>query len=83
MEILSPTPGWRGAVYAAPNGPTPEALDDFKRLAPIEQESSRERIRLDTGGKRYRYYLVWITRLPPEEASVEIAEIRLFRLSRS
>jgi eukaryotic-like serine/threonine-protein kinase len=83
MEIVSPTRGWRGAVLGAPNGPTPDAIDDFTRLATVEQESTRERIRLDTDGERYRYYLVWITRLPPEKASVEIAEIRLFRLSRS
>jgi serine/threonine-protein kinase len=83
MEIVSPTPGWRGTVYAAPNGPVPTKLETFKRLASIDQDETRTRIRLDTGGERYRYYLVWITKLPPEEASVEIAEIRLFRLSRS
>jgi tRNA A-37 threonylcarbamoyl transferase component Bud32 len=80
IEILSPTPDWRGTVYAAPNGPTPTKLDDFTRLQSIDQEDSRERVRLNADGERYRYYLVWITKLPPEERSVEIAEIRLFRL---
>ena len=42
-----------------------------------------QRFALRTGGKRYRYYLVWITKLPPGKSSVQIAEIRLFRLSRS
>ena len=40
-------------------------------------------MRLATNGRRYRYYLVWITRLPPEKSAVEIAEVRLFRLSSS
>jgi serine/threonine-protein kinase len=80
LEILSPTPKWRGAVYAAPNGPPPKALSGFKRIAAIDQRRARTRIKLNTGGKRYRYYLVWITTLPPEKRAVEIGEVRLFRL---
>jgi tRNA A-37 threonylcarbamoyl transferase component Bud32 len=83
MEVVSPTPEWRGTVYAALNGPTPTKLEDFTRLGSIDQEDSRVRVRFNSAGKRYRYYLVWITRLPPEERSVEIAEIRLFRLRQS
>jgi hypothetical protein len=48
--------------------------------ATIDQTRTRTRVRLDTNGKRYRYYLVWITKLPPEQSTVQIAEIRLFRL---
>ncbi|MEA2248781.1 MAG: eukaryotic-like serine/threonine-protein kinase, partial [Solirubrobacteraceae bacterium] len=80
MEVVSPTRGWRGAIYAAPNGPPPTELGGFKRLANIDQRKARTRIRLDTGGKRYRYYLIWITQLPPDERAVEIGEVRLFRL---
>ena len=39
----------------------------------------RTRVNLDLGRTRLRYYLVWITALPPGEESVEISEIRLFR----
>jgi tRNA A-37 threonylcarbamoyl transferase component Bud32 len=80
IDVISPTRGWEGAIYAAPNGPPPTQLDGFKKLAPINQSKARTRVKLDPGGKRYRYYLVWITKLPPEESSVQIAEIRLFRL---
>jgi serine/threonine-protein kinase len=81
MDVLSPSRGWEGAIYAAPNGPTPQKLDDFTRLAPIEQTKARTRVRIDSEGKRYRYYLVWITKLPKGARAVEIGEIRLFRLS--
>jgi len=81
MDVISPTRDWRGAIYAAPNGPPPSRLDGYTRLASIEQRKTRTRVRLDTRGRRYRYYLVWITHLPPESSAVEIAEIRLFRLS--
>jgi eukaryotic-like serine/threonine-protein kinase len=80
IDVISPTRSWQGAIYAAPNGPPPQKLDGFKRLASIDQTKARTRVKLDPGGKRYRYYLVWITKLPPEKSSVEIAEIRLFRL---
>jgi serine/threonine-protein kinase len=81
VDVLSPTRGWEGAIYAAPNGPTPQKLDDFTRLAAIKQSKARTRVRIDPDGKRYRYYLVWITKLPQDERAVEIGEIRLFRMS--
>jgi hypothetical protein len=34
---------------------------------------------LHTGGTAYRYYLVWITSLPPGRQSVDVNEIQLFR----
>jgi eukaryotic-like serine/threonine-protein kinase len=78
IDVISPTRGWQGGIYAAPNGPPPSQLDGFTKLAAITQAKTRTRVRLE--GRRYRYYLVWITKLPPEESSVQIAEIRLFRL---
>jgi len=79
IDVISPTRNWQGAIYAAPNGPAPTKLDGFTKLAPITQSKSRTRVKLP-GNKRYRYYLVWITKLPPGGSSVSIAEIRLFRL---
>jgi eukaryotic-like serine/threonine-protein kinase len=81
IEIVSPTRGWRGAVYAAPNGPPPTKLSGFERLASVDARRTRTRLKLPAGTKRYRYYLVWITKLPEGEQSVEIGEIRLFRLA--
>jgi eukaryotic-like serine/threonine-protein kinase len=80
IDVISPTRGWQGAIYAAPNGPPPTQIDGFTKLASITQDKTRTRVRINPSGKRYRYYLVWITKLPPEQSSVRIAEIRLFRL---
>jgi serine/threonine-protein kinase len=79
VDVISPTRGWQGAIYAAPNGAPPTRLDGFTKLAPIRETKSRTRVRIDPAGRRYRYYLVWITKLPPGEHAVRIAEIRLFR----
>jgi eukaryotic-like serine/threonine-protein kinase len=83
IDVISPTRDWQGAIYAAPNGPTPTKLDDFSRLASLDQSKNRTRVKINSAGKRYRYYLVWITKLPPGKSSVQIAEIRLFHLSSS
>jgi serine/threonine-protein kinase len=83
LDVISPTRDWQGAIYAAPNGPTPSKLADFTRLASLDQAKTRERVKINSSGKRYRYYLVWITKLPPGKSSVQIAEIRLFHLSSS
>ena len=40
---------------------------------------SSQRVDLDTAGNRFRYYLVWITKLPPGADQVQISEIRLFK----
>ena len=43
----------------------------------------RQRFKLRTGGKAYRYYLVWITKLPAGAERVEITDVSLFRNSGS
>ena len=43
----------------------------------------QQRFKLRTDGKRYRYYLVWITKLPPDQERVEISDVTLFRNTRT
>jgi len=38
-----------------------------------------ERIPLTLAGRPHRYYLVWLTTLPPGTQSAAIAELTLFR----
>ena len=38
---------------------------------------------INTGTTRYRYYLVWITRLPAGHDSVSLNEVALYRYSYS
>ena len=74
------TPGWRAELYAAPNGPVPEdARRPWTRVGGGRVTKSRQRFTLNTDGRRYRYYLVWITALPPAASQVEIREIVLRR----
>jgi serine/threonine-protein kinase len=77
MEIQS-TPGWRTELYAAPDGPVPKTLnDEWTPIGGGKVTKSKQRFTLDTNDKRYRYYLVWITALPPDANHVEISEIAL------
>ena len=41
--------------------------------------ADHQRFRLADSGERYRYYLVWITELPPDAQRVEIGEIALLQ----
>jgi tRNA A-37 threonylcarbamoyl transferase component Bud32 len=77
VELQTPHTGWHAEIYGAPGGSAPESLDDWTRLGGGEVRRKEQGFRLDTGGEQYRYYLVWITQLPPDEESVEIAEIAL------
>ena len=79
MEIQTPEPGWRAEIYGAGGGRVPESIDSGwtgSAAAPCEvgQAALPPRHRR----QRYRYYLVWITALPPGEQRVEISELALF-----
>ena len=63
----------------AKDGDPPASLDGYERLTAFTAAKRSNRIQLDTATNRYRYYLVWITKLPPEEERVAISEIRLFQ----
>jgi hypothetical protein len=41
--------------------------------------SDGARIPLSLGGRPFRYYLIWITALPPKMNSASIGELTLFR----
>ncbi len=77
IDILTPTPGWRGQVYGAKPGAPPEKLEDWVPLTDIGEARGTNELELD--GTRYRYFLVWIEQLPPEERSVKISEISLLQ----
>ncbi len=80
MELRTPTPGWDGAVYVASAGP-PENLPDpgWKQVGTITGAARRTSIDLDTAGRPFRYYLIWITKLPAGKGRVQLAEVDLFR----
>ena len=83
IEIDTPKTGWQVEVYAAPEGDAPKGApgeaDEWERVAGGTVKRKRQRFKLRTDGKPYRYYLVWATKLPPGEERVEISDVSLFR----
>ena len=85
MRVVTPEPGWTAEVFGSDRQPSrsstdpPEQQGIFKLLAdPRRITEQSTRLVLDTAGHPYRYYLVWITRLPPS-GQAKVAEIYLFR----
>jgi eukaryotic-like serine/threonine-protein kinase len=78
IDVLSATKGWSGAIYVAKSGP-PKDIGGWTKVADVRSAKAKTSLELDIAGNRFRYYLVWITRLPPGGTRVELQEIRLFR----
>jgi serine/threonine-protein kinase len=87
VEIQTTTPGFDVQVYGADSINLSYAYGDTTPLTargwhgPLgsaENVRNRERIRL-TGGGSYRYYLIWLTTLPPGQQSASISELTLFK----
>jgi eukaryotic-like serine/threonine-protein kinase len=87
VEIQTPTPGFTAAVYAAkrfdanlPYGAS-ESLPErgWTELTPPRAIAAQSTIALDTHGVAYRYYLLWITHLPPGSETAAISQLTLFK----
>ena len=85
IEIDTPKTGWQVEIYVAPDGDAPNGAPgqggEWQKVAGGTVKRKRQRFKLRTNGKQYRYYLVWITKLPPGEERVEISDVSLFRQS--
>ena len=80
MEIQSPETGWRAEIFGATGSRVPESIESgWQPLGGGEVRSDHQRFKLADSGERYRYYLVWITQLPPDSQRVEIGEIALLQ----
>jgi len=86
MTVTTPTPGWEGSVYVTnslPDAPAtpaaaPEQDHTWQKVADLGVTKHTNEVDLDTAGHAFRYYLVWITKLPPDQEHAEISEIELF-----
>jgi serine/threonine-protein kinase len=76
IAIDTPDPGWQAEIRVADGNNPPKDIAGWEKVAGGTVDKERKRFRL--GGERHRYYLVWITGLPPGEERVKIAEITLF-----
>jgi serine/threonine-protein kinase len=78
LEIQTPEPGWSMEIYGARSRPPEQWPSDvWTRLARGEVAKGKQTFKLATGNRNYRYYLVWITALPPEQNKVAITQLTL------
>jgi serine/threonine-protein kinase len=75
LDVVTQTPGFVAAVYAANGGP-PKTLDGWTKVSADTDVKQDQKIPLHTRGRQYRYYLLWITKL---DSKVAIAELTLRR----
>ncbi len=86
LEIQTPTPGFAVQIYAAgsieelPYGnSTPLSARGWQGpLGASAHVGNGQRIRI-SAARPFRYYLLWITTLPPGQESATINELTLFR----
>ncbi len=88
LEIQTPTPGFAVQIYV---GDKPRLELPYGDSTPLSARGwqgpvgtsthvrSGERIALTLAGHPHRYYLVWLTTLPPGMESATIAELTLFK----
>jgi serine/threonine-protein kinase len=83
LRLLTDTPRFAVQIRARNTPPDRSASDaggnagGWTLLAAVSSVTRRQNFRLS--GARYRYYLVWITSLPPGRQSVDLNEIQLYR----
>ena len=77
LDLISHLPGWEATVYGANEVPATfdQSWQPISGVAVPVGET--QRIDLDTAGQRFRYYLVWIVRLPEETGKAAISELTL------
>ncbi|MFN8174822.1 MAG: protein kinase [Solirubrobacteraceae bacterium] len=79
LSLRTPTPGFTAAVYAANGAQMPAGIGGWTRLTQPRQVAARTQFRFGTGGREYRWYLLWISELPPGSGKASVSEIGLFR----
>ena len=88
LEIQTTTPGFAVQGYAGDHPKLEQPFGDSTSLVarswqgPVGASThvrSGQRIPLTLDGRPHRYYLVWLTTLPPKMESATIAELTLFK----
>ena len=74
LDLVTSTPGFQAYVYGT-NGLT-MSINGWTKLSGRATVKQDQRIDLDTAGRRFRYYLLWIVQLPSDNKAA-IQEIGL------
>jgi serine/threonine-protein kinase len=82
LVILTSTPGWRAQIWATNTTPNPNTfpvgVNGWRQVGRANHVRHSQRIELHLH-RPYRYFLVWITSLPPGQNSASVNEITLYR----
>lgn len=86
LSIRTSTEGWNAVVYAANGIEAPETLTSgWLRVGTITNATRQQAVQLDTESQRYRYYLVWFTKLPAPDSTgaskISISDVALVKKS--
>jgi serine/threonine-protein kinase len=76
LDAFSELPGWEAEVYAAAT--VPQGIEGWQRVSGRQRFGHQTQVQLDTAGRPFRYYLVWIVALPPDRKAA-INELTLLR----
>jgi hypothetical protein len=78
VRITTPKPGWQLELYVA--NVVPASVADWTKVGGGAMDAGVKMFRLDTGGQRFRYFLIWITRLTQDSSgrfSASVSDVRL------
>jgi serine/threonine-protein kinase len=79
LRIDTSTPGFAATLYGSNDRPSGVPPDGYDKLATVSKVENGQRVKFQTDGG-YRYYLLWITRLPEGQERVKIGELTLYEL---
>jgi eukaryotic-like serine/threonine-protein kinase len=81
MVVDTKTKGFNARIYATNTTPNPDSFtdSDWKPVGGTDDVAASQHFPLNTAGNSYRYYLFWITTLPPATNYISVNEIKLYR----
>jgi eukaryotic-like serine/threonine-protein kinase len=78
IRIDTTSPGWGVQIYASNTQPNLDMFSGWTLVGSASTVDKKQNILLNTGGRRYRWYLVWITSLPPGGQTAYVNEATLY-----
>ena len=86
VRLITQTPGWSVELFGRNTLPNPDAYFtppseslSWRELGQAPFVHHNQNITLSSPVASYRYYLVWITKLPAVQESVSVNEIALYK----
>jgi serine/threonine-protein kinase len=81
LQITTTTPGFTATIYGSRQAPSATSFrtSGWQKLARASDVGAHASLALTARAGSYRYFLVWITKLPPASEYATIAALRLLR----